>query len=101
MPSREKIIKGLEHCMTDEDCTGCPYDGECDKMSEALDSDVFALLTESVKPIKTPETIRAEYNCGNCQCSVGIRFYDGFWYFKAHYCPHCGKKVDWDDDQQE
>ena len=68
------------------------------ELREAVDM-ALALIREQepMKPIRTPETIRAEYNCGNCTVKVGIKFYDGFWYFKAQYCPACGRKVKWDE----
>lgn len=52
---------------------------------------------EAVKPIKTPETVRDEYNCGACQQRVGIQLRNlNEWFFKVDYCPNCGRKVKWD-----
>lgn len=103
MADREKILRGAECCKYEPSQNGCPE--ECPylpkgRLTCGLDpllDDVIVLIRkqETVEPIKTPETIRAEYNCGECTALVGIRFYDGNWYFKADYCPHCGRKVAW------
>ena len=57
------------------------------------------LKEEAVEPVKTPETVRDEFNCGKCQKSVGIRFRgSNTWYYKYSYCPECGKKVAWSEE---
>lgn len=51
MPDREKVIKGLECCMSEHICRGCPYreKGECEDggyyYSKAIE-DAIALLRE-------------------------------------------------------
>ena len=113
---REKVIKGLEEAYrVIEDHVPSRYRGYsrlacCDAIALLREQDTVehaldVLIahgwkkdeTEPVKPIRTLETIRAEYNCGSCTGKVGIKFYDGFWYFKAQYCPMCGRKVKWDE----
>lgn len=45
MPDREKVIKGLEHCISaDETCEGCPYEGTT--CTTTLNADALALLKE-------------------------------------------------------
>ena len=50
MSDREKVIKGLEYCIADDFCDGCPY--ECDCFADdavayvPLMRDVLALLKE-------------------------------------------------------
>lgn len=50
MPDREKVIKGLECCMSEKTCHGkCPYKGQCDDggyyYSRAIE-DAIELLKE-------------------------------------------------------
>lgn len=45
MPDRDKVIKGLEQCISvDETCTGCPYEGTV--CTTTLNSDALALIKE-------------------------------------------------------
>ena len=49
MTKREKVIKGIEHCIGDhkiDNCVDCPYDGECAVRLYALEEDTIALLRE-------------------------------------------------------
>lgn len=91
MADRKKVLTQLAELSICLDMSGYHNDAQCVR-------DALAMLREQepVKPIKTPENIRAEYNCGKCTASVGIRFHDGDWYFKADYCPRCGREVKWD-----
>jgi hypothetical protein len=42
---REKVIKGLEHCISaDETCAGCPYEGTT--CTTTLNADALALIKE-------------------------------------------------------
>jgi len=101
MTDREKIIRDIERCAhhVPDACRDCSkYGGGYElRCMEHLMEDALALLREQepVEPIKTPETIRAEYNCGKCTAPIGIMFHDGDWYYKADYCPRCGRKVAW------
>ena len=49
MPDREKVIKGLEHCLKSV-CKGCPYDYVCSEddtlTSNTMIKDVLELLKE-------------------------------------------------------
>ena len=62
MPDREKVITGLECCMSEHICRGCPYreKGECEDggyyYSKSIE-DAIALLKEQ------PEIIR----CKDCK----------------------------------
>ena len=59
MPDREKVIKGLEMCIKDIECTGCPYEGECfdenddRQFGENMMRDALALLKEHVARVLT------------------------------------------------
>ena len=67
---REKVIKGLEHCLSiyiDGLCDGCPYFGELDQpymiilqCKEILMRDAIALLKE-------------QNNCENCAIAIEDR----------------------------
>lgn len=97
MPDREKVIDWL-HKVGEAIAKYVPTkEKDYLKLQQTVDIAIaWVRAQEPVKPIRTPETIRAEYNCGNCTGKVGIKFYDGFWYFKSQYCPGCGRKVKWD-----
>ncbi len=89
MPDRKKVITAIERCSrwTEDDCNGCPYDGECMKRPYALESDVLALLREqeAVKPIEKS----GFYYCGACRYALMTNH--------KKYCSDCGKAVKWDD----
>ena len=102
MPDREKVIKGLERCIADDFCNGCPYeehcfsDGEMDGeiTAERMMRDALALLKERepVKPIKQKQLngYMFSYACSKCGTfllPLGI---------SAQYCYHCGTAVKWD-----
>ena len=71
MPNREKVIKGLEHCLSryvDGLCDDCPYMGELDKSymipmkcKEIIMRDALALLKE---------------DCHNCKLECLLQKYD-------------------------
>ena len=92
MTDREKVIKGLECCLHDEDdghgrlCEKCPYDcGDCRK---DLYNDVLGLLKEQepIRPDYDPATLT--WSCGNCGQT--------FDRCKNKFCPECGRKVKWE-----
>ena len=50
MPDREKVIKGLEQCIsTDKTCEGCPYEGTT--CTTTLNADALELLREQEQEI--------------------------------------------------
>ena len=63
MPDREKVIKALELCIADIECTNCPYAEECFSMdceqyAEPMMRDALALLKEQQERIETLESLR-------------------------------------------
>lgn len=70
MPDREKVIKGLEMCIKDIECTGCPYEGECfdaiddRQFGESMMRDALALLKEQDEKIKSLERTIEDICCG-------------------------------------
>ena len=94
MPDREKVIKGLEHCIAGN-CDLCPYDEnvDCpgfDPTPKTLLADVLALLKaqEPVKPVFERQFMTSIeiYDCGKCGTSLGAK---GI----AKYCMNCGQAV--------
>lgn len=94
MADREKVIKGLECCMSEKMCRNkCPYKGQCDDggwyYSRAIE-DAIALLKaqEAVPPGKTETWEGITYaSCGYCGNAVMKQY---------SYCPFCGRKVAWE-----
>lgn len=98
MTAREKVIKGLEHCIADN-CDLCPYDEnvDCpgfDLTPKTLLEDVLALLKaqEPLKPVPSDRYVRTEpitfdYKC--VVCNAGL---------VRHWvcCPCCGWAVKWE-----
>ena len=104
MPDLESVLHAWE-CCTKHPCGDCQYREEGDDSIPCewqMTADAMELLKgfaekqTPLPPIKTPETVRDEFNCGSCTSKVGYRFRDGDWYFKANYCPKCGRAVKWD-----
>lgn len=87
--------------------------GECDIAQndlELIDMYDFVIgIIEALNPLKEEKPVKPvvnvdEWVCGNCGLSVeqqrmihpGAIFHDFF-----EYCPHCGKKVDWEAVNQD
>ena len=111
MADREKVIKGLECCMSEKGChSPCPYNGECGDggyyYSKAIE-DAIALLKaqELVDAIKRGQDeqedrerpplppIRHEdlclvFLCPECGCDLR--------YYRCERCYRCGRRVKWD-----
>lgn len=102
MPDREKVIKGLEICVNKvlrkNDCNECPYeiDGDCCAIN--LTNDALILLKE--QDVVKPYIDIDEAKCSICKVKLtrqellgdDVLFEDFF-----DYCPHCGRKVKWDE----
>ena len=72
MTDREKVVKGLRHCLHyNGSCLDCPYDGpNC--QNDVL-NDAVALLKEqeAVEPVLDKQTGRI-WLCGKCGSYVGF-----------------------------
>lgn len=97
MPDREKVIKGLECCISNAH-NKCPY-WDKDNVhplpcSDRLHADALALLKEQENGVSAKEIKMYPGNvwaCGNCgHVAVGSADY------KAKYCPECGRRVQWE-----
>lgn len=101
MTDREKVIRGLECCITDR-CEDCPYEDICygDNEVELFDTlarDALALLKaqEPVEPTE-PDEDNMRY-CGACGSPVGYEVLEapGIEYVQYSYCQNCGRAVKW------
>ena len=74
MADREKVIKGLECCISEKMChVPCPYNGECDEKgyyySKAID-EAIALLKAQEPRVLTLEEVKACENPVYLECRV-------------------------------
>ena len=83
MPDRNIVIKGLECCMPEHICRGCPYQekGECEDGVKSIE-DAIALLKEQ------PEIIR----CKDCKHGADTVI-NGEYLFKT--CGGVNHEPDW------
>lgn len=102
MIDREKVIRGLEHCIECECNSDCPYYGSCGEagappvLYDALD--VLKEQDEGIAPIVST-TKQKEF-----ADRIGLAVSD-FWCGECHFnlvghpkfCPNCGRKVKWSD----
>lgn len=105
MADREKVMRGLEHCLAQDDfeCVGCPYDKDegcvsmpLEKCRSMLKCDALALLKE--QEAVAPNIVNSDvfwscwYVCGSCDNPIdpGDKF-----------CRHCGKAVKWEPPKEE
>lgn len=94
MPDREKVIKALTCCTTEDEqgwplCEKCPYcvNGTCPDL-HALHRDALALL-KAQEPVK-PTWKNGYPLCGEC----GFKLH---WIIEQNnYCPNCGRAVKWE-----
>ena len=88
MKDLEKVIKGLEHCSSDDGCKGCPYSkNESGHVCSVVClRDAIALLKEQ-EPVK-PIRLENWYKCPSCSGNIVSNM---------EYCPRCGRKVKWDE----
>lgn len=104
MPSRKKVIKGLECCLGKGQkrgmCEDCPYDSNTGRMKCNLgDMHVDALaLLKSQEPMEPILQSGGNYVCGNCgMYTVGFMHpLTGESVQTWKYCGSCGKKVRWE-----
>ena len=97
MPDREKVIIGLKEVwdlLTEEEY--CLY---ADYVFDALE----VLMEKPVEPVPEHPVVINTLACGVCHAQVarwdtvrGKRVY----LFRAKYCPECGRKVKWSDEDR-
>lgn len=91
MIDKQKILEGLEHCISDEQpCVDCPYEKKClrDGWIVALQKDVLELLKDEPLPVLNVGKYGIYYgDCPHCRERITKK--------KTRYCPYCGKAVKW------
>lgn len=104
----EKIIKGIESCLSphDPDCNLCPYDSIDLRCKAKLRDDVMILLKEQEAREPHYTTLRYLVNgteiivhhpeCPRC-IENGLALYDAEIEKGQAYCKRCGQAVRWDD----
>lgn len=101
MAEREKVIRGLESCITcdpdgSRECKKCPYRRKGitnEPCFNALHADALALLKEqeAKPPIINENSYGWKfYYCPSCK----KEFYQNH---KFRFCEKCGQEVKWDD----
>lgn len=73
MDRLEKVIKGLEFCITYPCyCTGCPYDEICGLDADELMRDALFLLKsqEPVEPTLDIKHGKSMWRCGSCSTAL-------------------------------
>ena len=100
MTDREKVIKGLECCITDGlDCPNdCPYIGDCNR--KQLHTDALDLL-KAQEPVMVEERADTDtINCPKCGQQFARVGRDKSIYLdtdeEPNYCPNCGQAVKWE-----
>lgn len=83
MSNREKVIKGLECCMSEKICENkCPYKGECDTggyyYSKAIDDAISLLKEQEEKPLRCD---KCNYHREDGWCGMHRR-----WVKETDYC---------------
>lgn len=92
MLEREKVIKGLECCTSEQGCKGCPYN-----QSENGHVCTFNCLHDAVVLLKEQEAVECINDhgvllCGRCKNIIG--YDDGYGRsYKSKFCCECGRSV--------
>lgn len=103
MTDRKKVIKGLEMCIKDIECTGCPYEEECfdvtddRQFGESMMRDALTLLKEQ-EAVEPKEIVNEHFPIGDFRRTIG-------WHCgkcgktlmgDGDYCSYCGRAVKWE-----
>ena len=100
MTDREKIIVHFRDAIEASGCNNKWRFVRVDILEEAI-----AMLKEEqegVEPVKEHEVVMNTLVCGVCHTLVarwGVDWHGDRtnYFFKAKYCPECGRKVKWDE----
>lgn len=99
MADREKVVKGLEMCIADEYCNGCPYEVQCDspgqEYAESMMRDALELLKEQepkqiINITDSIEGMEVGY-CPSCDRAIVNKKID-----ETKFCRFCGQAVKWE-----
>lgn len=105
MPDREKVIRGLECCLSPNDHENCPYDGIGKTYSHCLKqlvTDALSLLKEQEEGIEPKARTQEQEDFAEKLGIIAPAWWCGVCGFQLlqyglKYCPNCGKKVKWND----
>ena len=92
---REKVIKGLEYCVSSNDCRPCEYWMEFDNAGCQIMKDALALLKE--QKAKAGKWIPVTNGRGGMECSICHEYapsYQNGAEYLSKYCPSCGAKLE-------
>ena len=101
MIDREKVIKGLEHCMImcegvpHNPCHGCEYLGSYD-CADRLKADALALLKEQETEWEHLWDAPDGTFKGRCKNCGFVHFFIEGHDTQYKFCPECGRKVKWE-----
>ena len=98
MADREKVIKGLEACLDEADCTKCYKDGPGFGYAcrDSLMRDALVALKE--REAVEPKLVGVNtWICGECGAFLGWEEFtqSGLELVENRFCPHCGRRVKW------
>lgn len=98
MPDREKVVRGLEHCVGEEhaNCENCPYLMDVVGVGcyTRLNRDALALLREQEAKAAWYDSndLLRYWHCGHC----GVIITHG-----DKYCRMCGREVKWEPPKED
>lgn len=91
MIDKEKILKGLFCCSGMGKCIDCPYKTQAflSQCTTVLAKETLELLKEqeAVEPKRIDGKRNHFIKCGNCDYDLLTGYL---------FCPHCGRKVNWE-----
>lgn len=106
MTNREKVIKGLDLCLSGESsaCNDCPYDVEC---KEAISVGQSPLRRDALNLLKEHGALPIIYQtneytglpmarCPSCGEAL-VQFRSGVDGKESKFCYYCGQEVEWND----
>lgn len=100
MDDREKVIKGLECCMSEKICNSpCPYKGQCDDggyyFSKAIEDAIGLLKAQEPQTVIVDDIPKDDSwfgiwfgRCPNCKEMLTKKYH-------KHFCGNCGQGVKW------
>lgn len=91
MADREKVVKGLEMCIADEYCNGCPYEVQCDSPGQEYAGSMMRDALELLKE-QEPKLVKVDGDYVFCP-SCGNEL---FTYPQQKFCDECGQEVKWE-----
>ena len=90
MPDREKVIKGIENCITGFYCPSeCPYLDECNDLMKPM---FVELAKDALVLLKEQETVEpiTEHHLFLCPVCKNTLFRE------QKFCHECGKRIEWE-----